>query len=642
MFCPYCRQELPEDAFFCNRCGKHVHFSQADLSGAPADMIYQVPTVSGTLDQISNSGLFAPTVAQVTQTSAVPVSQISLARSGLQRLLIRIFQPALAENAIFGVIAGSVVACIAGALGTWLLLTVAHAITPAAIHIFYATNGEDSVDYVLGIVPLHNAFRDSLQLFLVMHGVGLHTQFGEGANANPYTYFSPLNGLFIVPVLVLILGGYIAASTDMQNRVQSSLLRGGAIAIPYTLMLLIISSQVNGTIPPPAGTPVSGSSTLAMDTTTIIIFGLLWGILCGLLGASLKLAGGQWRHMIHRYLHTSSHPQVAGMVAGACSASALGLGLSFLTLCGFLAYTAFSVPWLVSNLCIFGDWQFLTLWGIAQGPLHAVNLFLFSLGAPITIHTPQTANLCFYSALPQTTLTLRDQQLHFPPWGYTLLFIPALSLFIGGRVSVAISRVQGSGPGAIQGILIAIPFTMIMLFLTFISTVTSTYVSADAAGASPTLHVQSAGVGAIDLLLWALLSGAIFGALGGIYEASAIKSGGKQFLSMFALLAELPGKPLYLLLDRLSRQPRGTRRSPTRSLLYGAFFCALLLAIVTIIVGWTLIAYNQTISLQQNQLLRDVVSVLLVTIPGLLLFSACATALGRNPVVEGQRNPPTV
>lgn len=410
-------------------------------------------------------------------------------------------------------------------------------------------------------------------------------------------------------------------------------MRGVAIALPYTLLLLILSWQVDGKIPVPANTAGSTQETLIVDTTSLFIFGLLWGALFGLLGASLKVAHGQWRHLIRRYLYTNAYPQIAGMITGACYASALGLGLSFLVLCGLLADTAFSIPLLASNLCIAGNWQALLAWGIAQGPLHAINLFFFSFGASITRHVSQSAvKQCFYTDLPPTSFAIFDHSLHLTPCIYTLLLIPALSLFVGGRISVAISRTQGKGPTAISGALIAVPFAAIMLFLTLISTITNTAV---ASGAS-TPDVQSVGASASDVLLWALLSGVLFGALGGVYQGSTAKGWHKPFLALPAFVMDLLALPVYLLLMLLSKQPTSSLRTSTRSLLYCTFSCVLLLAIATAVVGSWLIADNQTITQQVNQHIRDIASVVLITIPGLLLFSACAIAVCQDPVEEGQ------
>ncbi len=431
----------------------------------------------------------------------------------MQRVLIRIFQPALAGNALLGILLGGILAAVLGVLVSVLLVAIAHGIAP---HLAAPLAGEDMINNVLGIVSLRSPFRDGLQLFLVMHGAGLHTQFASSSDSSSFmfTFLEPLNGLLVVPALLLTFGGYIAASTDFQNNVRRSLLRGAAIAIPYTIVLLILVSQVNGCVPlQSGGSPDSpyvctGSftGTLSVDILALLLFGLLWGGLFGLLGASLKLARGQWGVMIRRFLSIVPRPQVAGMITGGLAATGLGIVLSLIVLYSLLAYTAYSIPLFTQKLCnISGDWQIVTTWGIAQGPLHAVNLFFFSFGAPITINNPsQLGQPCFYANSPHTTFSLLNG--HLPPWIYALLALPVISLFIGGRVSAAPGRVQGVGPGAVQGALIAVPFTLLMMLLSVICTITSTSTSnttnsASGLSGSAIMYVQSAGGGAFDLLL---------------------------------------------------------------------------------------------------------------------------------------------
>ncbi len=45
-------------------------------------------------------------------------------------ILVRVFQPAMASNALFGVLLGGLITAVVGALVSWLLLVVAYAIGP--------------------------------------------------------------------------------------------------------------------------------------------------------------------------------------------------------------------------------------------------------------------------------------------------------------------------------------------------------------------------------------------------------------------------------------------------------------------------------------------------------------------------------
>src|SRR5207249_4108103 len=122
-------------------------------------------------------------------------AQTIVAQNAVQRFLVRMFGQDLAMNAFLGVVLGSVFAAIVGLLAAALVLGIVHAIVPyspgGSVSNFGNTGAEDSLDYYLGIIPLHNPFRDSLQLFLVMQGVGIHLDYGTSSNA----LFGPLHGL---------------------------------------------------------------------------------------------------------------------------------------------------------------------------------------------------------------------------------------------------------------------------------------------------------------------------------------------------------------------------------------------------------------------------------------------------------------
>jgi hypothetical protein len=662
MFCLICGNRLPDDAMFCNACGRRVSNSSVEsqesihgrptatsLNSAPVypPTEYYSPTMPARPSSFtmplapvqSTTPLWSPTLPASPISSTVqpvqwpatpPVSLPPL--NALQRFLVRVFQPAMASNALFGVVLGSILAVVGGALLSFLLLVVAHAIVPHGA-LYFSNSSQDSIGVALGIFPLHSNWRDSLQLFLVMHGVAQHTTFQSTAQNYSYTNSStaPLSGLLVIPAVLLTLGGYIAACTDLQNRVQISLLRGAAIAIPYTALLLLVVTQVNGFVPQATETSTT-TYTLSMDIPLVLVFGLLWGLLFGLLGASVKLSCGRWRQMIRQYLLHTRHPQVAGMIVGGLAAAGVGLGLALVFVYGFLAYSSYSTSVLATRLCFPGDWQYLLTWGLTQGPLHGANLYLFSFGSPITIiNSGLQGNTCFYANSLHTVLDIRDSTLHFPPWVYAVLLLPVISLFLGGKASVAVSRVRGVGPAALQGALIAIPFTILMVMLSLISTITYNYISTSTSTSSTASNtLSSAGAGAADIILWALLSGAVFGLLGGIYEASSLKTSGRKLLSNIGRALSLPARPVYLLFDKLSRQSPSSR-TRARSLLYGAFVVALLLVIVALIVGGSLIAMNQTVTFQDNLRARDVVSMLLVVLPGLLLLSACVSVLSAAP-----------
>jgi hypothetical protein len=547
-------------------------------------------------------------------------------RNWLQLRMIRVFDVSLAGNGFFGVVAGSTLAIVVGIVVSWLLILLVHLATAQIASRFYSG---DNIAYVLGLFPFHAPLKEGAQLFLVAHGIAEHFVSTGGEDI----YSAPLHGLLVLPALLLTAGGYISACTDLHNRVQRSLLRGAAIAIPYTVLLLIVATQTNGYV---SSTSITGS--LTMDTMTLIVFGVLWGVLFGLLGASLKVAQGHWRHMVRQYLQDGS-VQAKGMIVGGMSATGLGIAFSLLWLYSLIS----SMP---ANIFFQGDncgsgsfWQIRVLWNIVTGPLYAVNLFLFSLGAPITAHLTgqDTIISCFYITPSQPSLALFDGNLRLPIWVYSLLLIPAVSLFLGGRASAALSRakVRGVGPRVVQGAAIALPFTVLSIFCSIISTISHTHVPSNptTVASSTIAQTSTGGVGAIDLLLWTLLWAVVFGALGGAYQDSTLQKNVRGVLSGLASPVVRFSRPVDMLLDRLSGFPRSITRSHARSLLYGAFFLCLLLIVVTVATSLVLIIWNQTLSFSTNQSIKNVLSCILIALPGLLLLCSCISALSRDPLI---------
>ncbi|HYT27815.1 MAG TPA: hypothetical protein VEL72_02260 [Ktedonobacteraceae bacterium] len=564
--------------------------------------------------------------------------------SPFQHWLIRTFQPSLAGNAILGIVLGALVAVVLGGAIAVILEAIFHALAPSfGINGNFGASGQDILDYSLGLIPLHAPFRDGMQLFFLMHGFAGHLQYTPGGSFN---FNATLNGLLIIPALALTLGGYIAASTDLQNRAVSSLLRGAAIAIPYAALLIALAPQVNGNLPLFPGEPTTDVNTFTIDSTSLLLYGLIWGAIFGLLGATLKLGRGRWRHMVVQFLHTRPRPQIVGMLTGGLAASGLGILLSMLVLYGFLAFSAFSVPIFTQNLCNFGfglaNWQYMTGWAIAQGPLHAVNLFFYSFGAPVNIVNPKSLNQgCFYinslTGSDHVTYSLLGGSPHLPNWTFVFLAIPVVSLFLGGRVSAAFGKAQTSGQGLVQGALIAVPFTILMMLLSVFTMIVLQDTGTFNSGSSTnTTLTQSFGVAPFDLLLWALLSGAVLGGLGGIYQTSSFKQSVRGTLSPFAGLLRWLGTPGYALFNRLRGGNRSAPRTTALWLLYGAAFSALILVIAVGVAAVYFISLNQSVPSDVITRTRDIMSTLLVALPGLLLISAAVAALTEEKVPQVQ------
>lgn len=705
MFCHRCGQQLPSDALFCNHCGTKLQNSQSGISNAsPSGRVtiqfddtdtttqYARPTrdlrefeasqPTHNTGQFGNSPNTSPNQSRedaqfpppyVSYTTPIPPSQSNISgtqyppvwqvatepptqqvrtstpvpppmtSNRVQEVLLRIFGANLSTRPLFGIALGGVLAAVSGLLVTALLLSIVHALAPQIATSASGANGEDIVDYALGLYPLHNLYRDSLQFFLLMHGIGTHTQ--NTSNAGSYFYTSdayfPLYGLLIVPALLLIFSGYVAASTDFQHSIKQSLWRGVGIAIPYTILLLLMASQANGCIPNnggnysvlvcQSGTP-SPDNILSMDTPTLLLFGILWGGLFGLIGASLKIARGQWRHMMFYLLRSTSYPQLTGAIVGAFVAGAIGVGLSMLCFFSFMAYSSFSVPLLERGVCLpGGGWQSPVLWNIAQGPLHAINVLFFSFGAPLNINNPQQSP-CFYTTTMHTSLSLFGTTPPLSPWTHLLLAIPLISLFFGGKVSAAIGRAKDIGTAAMQGAFMALPLSVLMVLLSLLCTITyGNASSSSSTGPSPTSYIQTIGAGGFDLFLWVLLGGAVVGTLGGMYQVSSLKVAGSALRDALSIPLLRICKPFFLMLDKVSHRSLSTQLSSGRALLYGAFLSVLLLTIVSGIVGANLLSLNQVLTFEQNIRIRDILSVIIIALPGLLLLGAIGAAITTDP-----------
>jgi hypothetical protein len=561
-----------------------------------------------------------------------------------QQWLMRTFQPGLAGNAIFGIVMGGLIAMIAGGLVSIILVSILHAIAPnlgtGSASSGNPFSGQDIMDFVLGLTSTHATFRDGMQFFFLMNGAAVHVTYTSGSSTSVYTTSAILSGLLIVPALALVLGGYIAASTDLQNRAVPGLLRGAAIAIPYVVLMLILVPQVNGTTPLPPYVQGNDTQTLSIDTTSLLLFSALWGMLFGFLGATLKLGRGRWRQMVARYLTSLPQRQIVGMAVGGCSSVGLGIALSMLVLYSMLAFSALSVPLFLHNLCFFtagyANWQYMTAWAISQGPFHAVNLFAYSFGAPVTINNPASlGNPCFYTTGTRVTLSLFGGSPHLPPWTNAFVALPIISLFLGGRISVVYGRAQTIGQGLIQGALIAVPFTILMMLLSAFTMLSYQTVNSSTSSTSvPSTVTQSFGVAPFDLLLWALVSGAVLGGIGGAYQLSTFKVSVSKALASLAKPLIALGIPGMALFDRLSGRPRSAPHTPALRLISGAAFAVIVLLIVAGAVAVCFVALNQTITYDFNTRLRDILSVVLVAVPGLLLISAGAAALA------GEKPPP--
>jgi hypothetical protein len=225
-------------------------------------------------------------------------------------------------------------------------------------------------------------------------------------------------------------------------------------------------------------------------------------------------------------------------------------------------------------------------------------------------------------------------------WLILLVALPAISLFIGGRLSVALDRTQTRNSSLLQGAFISIPFALLVALLAQINTSSWTNFSAGiglvVSSQNPT---QAIGVSPGAAFLWALITGALFGALGGIYQQSTFKTTLSTKISRLTGPFRLICQPFFFVLDRLTAQSHKQQRSRARTFLYGAVLLSILLLTISIFGGILLILFSPILTAAQNHTIHDILAASLILIPGLAIVSAIAFALSYDQNPEAQLQP---
>lgn len=196
-----------------------------------------------------------------------------------------------------------------------------------------------------------------------------------------------------------------------------------------------------------------------------------------------------------------------------------------------------------------------------------------------------------------------------------------------------------------QGALIAIPFAIIMMILAQLSNIN---VSMDLTGTVillgniPKTDITiSAGAGVIDVMLWSLLSGAVLGALGGIYQFSMI---GQNIDSALVSIAHIPLRllePFFMLFDQLSgRQQRKAPRGRALTLLYSTLCVTVIVTALSVVAGILLMSFSTLITYDLNSNIHSIINTLVIILPGLLLVGTLIAVIVENPQtgVQTQEN----
>jgi hypothetical protein len=118
----------------------------------------------------------------------------------------------------------------------------------------------------------------SMTFMFVSHGAGLVPSLVDQPVIPALEYLP----MVFIPAISLVIGGLLTAWLMRTKNIEESMITGLLLALPYMLLMLILSFFVNLPIPTVAGLWYSA------DIITLVIFTLLWGFMFGSLGGMIK------------------------------------------------------------------------------------------------------------------------------------------------------------------------------------------------------------------------------------------------------------------------------------------------------------------------------------------------------------------
>jgi hypothetical protein len=467
LICQSCGEMALGGREFCARCGAPVR-PDARTGAAPA-VVAGAAMLGGSM----------------------PLNRV---QQGLRRAF-----PGVAANPWFGIVLGSCLAMVLGLAATWVLTTVAGAfIGWQALQAYLPLN--------LQGMPL---VVDTFTVVMQRATLVLTTMSPAGVVTGTATVSPPITLLLLVPALALTAGGYVAASTDWWGRPRASFARGAGVALPCALLLAFL-----GQLGASSGATSNGQIVASVNTISLILYGLLWGVLFGGAGALLRLYGKPARAL---GLALARRPRPRWLAPALGGLAAVGYGAGF-AMAAFVA-TLPALALLETQLPAVTN----TLRGSLAGLIAAVLLLLPGLailllgvagGAPVHgIASGAPGPLPAGSA--QFSLVAASGH---PPALYMLLILPAMALFLGGRVAARTAGAPSWLARLASGALSGIPYALLLTALSWLATAGLT--ATGQAGGAPLQTTAQVGLGSVGTLVTALLAGVIFGALGGLSVSS--------------------------------------------------------------------------------------------------------------------------
>ncbi len=389
----------------------------------------------------------------------------------------------------------------------------------------------------------------------------------------------PLTGFTVIPVIALIVGGYLAGASDYQRRPRFSIARGALIGPFYAVFLGICAFLSSSSLLENGA--ASGAGVVSPSLPMALLLGLVWGAVFGAFGGWLQLATQSGLSAILPTLQVASRRSrvaarvralLAGAIVSVCSGVLFSLAVCLAGYAFAMSYwtaTASSMPLGdgATPLVTLGREALLAL---VAGPLAAAWLFAVSTGGWFTVF----GHAIFPQGLAQRTIVGLIGAPHIPPsplW-YGLLALPVVSFTLGGRMAARAWPTRTVSAGLLAGLLTAIPTALLMAALAYLTELQfHAYASSGSHTALQTLVI---GPDVARTAIATLIGAAVFGALGGASAETA------PALGSVARLITLPVRPVAGVLSPLINRLLGRRVKGRPSLSDRWFYDALALTIV--------------------------------------------------------------
>ena len=574
MFCRRCGAQIPEDSSFCVRCGTPT--LSTETPGNPpvtGEQFFPPPTGEQFSPPPPWQGAPSPTSGWVYPPRmgpyAPPSRQAAPQTPPLERIIgprrqrgaplnhrdpvqrgpFSQLPPSLASSFWFGAIIGPLIAFV-----IVLLLSIAFSLTLGPTLDQNSSNvassladtanagqpGQDTSSSTVHIALYSNPLlllasaNQSKMVENITEGLA-----GDGSQAGvavtgAVSSTAPTTLLLIIPAIGLIIGGYLAASTDYTERRRFSIIRGASICLLYALLTLIASLFASGSLAAKSttdGLTVALSGTITADAVSVFFNALLWGAIFGAFGGYLRA----WA--FPQMPHSRLYERIRGTLVGA--GAALG---AYFVLCLLLVIILYILGQLFTpSLLNQSSSSTVTTGGLCSAlassssasaqptgssdfaryiafiigsPSLAFWLMALSMGAPIQISGAVNLSIGLFGA---------DCQLGSGGILYALLLIPAAALFLGGWVAARSARPRTTSETAGVGLLMAGALAIFMLLFTFFASSTiSEHFSLNLSGLGTagsqvsTNQSVSEGPAIGGIIIASLLFGSLFGVLGSL------------------------------------------------------------------------------------------------------------------------------